>query len=334
MIKKIVEIYVPLMDGSEYEAYLGNHEDAIKEFIDLSGNIEVCFNKKPISSLKIKKLGRRSKEIKEIFKDKFLGSAISKFLKFSSEISILSKEDYKKKEEYFYSFNYFVKDYVIHLIIYSNLAKPGAFDTREGLMKTTEILEGTKIKIEEFHMLANSITNAVWLAQKYMWPPIKELPIKFSLDWLNNHWLSFENISENKIQRALNAFSYIFHNNLSSENDSPSDLFYALIGIEAIFVSGDNNIQGQVDQKTQLLLGPRKEYKKVFTELYAYRSRFIHGQLNFINKYYSGEEDITINQLLKTYEHSSYAIAILISAIQKHIEMDKNEFEYELILKN
>ena len=45
------------------------------------------------------------------------------------------------------------------------------------------------------------------------------------------------------------------------------------------------------------------------------------------------ETDIAIKQLLKTYDYSAFAISILISSLQKHIEMNKDEFEFELKLK-
>ena len=70
------------------------------------------------------------------------------------------------------------------------------------------------------------------------------------------------------------------------------------------------------------------------TQLYDYRSRYIHGQLNFINKYFTDDkQDKAIDQMLNTYEKSAFAIAILVASIQKHIEYDKEEFEFELILK-
>lgn len=334
VIKKIVDIFVPLISGREYEASLGNFNNSIDELVSLSGDIDITFKKEIISKLAIKKLTTRNKEIREIFKDKYAKGVINTILKFSSSIEIQNKEQLEQREEHYFSFEYFVEKYVQHFIIYSNLAKPGAFDTRRGIIKIQEMAGDITTTFNHFPILESSITYAVELSNKYKWPPIKELSIKKSLDWLRQHWSAFESISENRIQRALNAFSYLFHDDFLSDANASGDLFHALIGIEAIYVNGNNNIQEQVNQKSQILLGSRSDFKKIFSELYDYRSRYVHGQLNFINRFLvDDKEDIAIDQHLNTYKHSAFAIAILVSSLQKHIELDKNEFEFELILK-
>jgi hypothetical protein len=334
MITKNVDIYVPLMAEEEYEYFCGDISEAIDELVMLSDDVEVIFNKKVISKLSIKKMTCEHEEIKNIFKDKYTNSIINIFLKFSSKIEIHNVQDFEKRKEHYVSFEYFVEKYVQLLLIYSNLAKPGAFDTRDGFLKIQEVNKKNTTIINEFQMLSNSISYAIELANRYKWPPIKELSIKNTLNWLNQHWNAFESISENRIQRALNAFSYLFHNTYLSDDNSSGDLFHALVGIEAIYVDGNNNIQGQVNQKSQLLLGKRNDFKKIFNELYDYRSRYVHGQLNIVNRYFIDDnEDDAIDQILNTYDKSSFAIAILVSTLQKHIEHNKNEFFYELVVK-
>jgi len=67
--------------------------------------------------------------------------------------------------------------------------------------------------------------------------------------------------------------------------------------------------------------------------LYDFRSRFIHGQLNLSNKYYADYTDSIEQHLDKTYDNSSFAIAILIASIQKHMTLDKDELVFETVLK-
>ncbi|MCW3077942.1 MAG: hypothetical protein JWO32_2551 [Bacteroidetes bacterium] len=253
-------------------------------------------------------------------------------MKLSSEIVLKNKEDFKEREEHFMSFQYFVESYVRHILIYLNIARPGAFETRKGFIKSNETISESKIKISDFNQLMTSLNYSIEIAKKYKWPQLKELPIKKTLDWLDLQWKAFEVISASRIQRALNAFSYIFHDN--ANDNSPNDLFHALMGIEAVYVQGNSSIQDQVNLKSQLLLGKRDEFKKTFNELYDYRSRYIHGQLNFINKYFVDDKSDAIDHLLKTYEKSAFAIAILIATIQKHVEFDKTEIEFELKIKN
>jgi hypothetical protein len=219
-------------------------------------------------------------------------------------------------------------------LIYLNISKPGSFDSREGIVRTTEAI-GKKIKVKKsvFPMLCNHIELSIFSNKDKDWPRLEELKIKETLEWIDNHWSAFNNIPKNRIQRAFNAFSYLFHDNLM--DNSPSDLFFALIGIEALFVAGNESVQKQVDIKSQILLGERKSFKKQFNELYDFRSRFVHGQLNFINKYCLDDLDDDVNNhLFKSYEHSGFASLILIAAIQQHIKLNKTDLEFELKLKN
>ncbi len=330
-MKKKVEIFVPIMNGVEYSDYFGNINRVFKEFLQLSGMIEIKFQNRPISILKIQKMTKRNSEIKKVFGNQYERSVIKNFFRFYTELIIDDKKEVAEKKYHYYSLEYFVEGFVKQLLVYSNLAKPGAFDTREGKIRITEFLDTEKIQISDFTMLANSIPYSLELCEKYKWPPLKELPLNSTLTWLYHHSFALENLSKSRIQRALNAFSYLFHE--SFKDNDPGDLFFSLIGIEAIYAQNSNNIQDQVNQKSQLLLGKRNEFKKIFNELYDYRSRYIHGQLNFTNKFFFDDEESAIEQILKTYEKSAFAIAILTSTIQKHIEENKEEFEYELVLK-
>lgn len=74
-------------------------------------------------------------------------------------------------------------------------------------------------------------------------------------------------------------------------------------------------------------------FKNVFKELYGYRSRYIYGELNFINKYFVDDMSDAIDFMSKTHEKSAFAISILLATIQKHVELNKEELEFELRIK-
>jgi hypothetical protein len=328
MIKKSTSIFIPIILSEEYKNHFSRIDKIFEELVQISGEIKINFDDHFISFLNIKIVNPEDTEIRKIFNNKYRKNLT--ILEFSSEIIINNKEELETKTDDFASFEHFVTSYTTHLIIYLNIAKPGAFYTDKGVTITIDHLD--KKTKSSFPIIYNSIENSLRISKEYKWPIIKELPIKTTIDWLNNHWKAFETISSTKIQRALNAFSYLFHDNIG--DFAPNNLFHALIGLEAIYVHGNSNIQDQVNQKSQLLLGKRNDFKKIFSELYDYRSRYIHGQLNFTNKYFSNDfDDQTIDQFLNTYNKSDFATAILIASIQKHIEMNKTEFEYELILK-
>lgn len=70
------------------------------------------------------------------------------------------------------------------------------------------------------------------------------------------------------LQRAINAFSYLFSN--INEKDS-SNLFWIMLGIEALLAEDAHNIINQIKTKTSLILGEPTEYKKKLDKLYNYR---------------------------------------------------------------
>src|SRR5690606_25516916 len=97
---------------------------------------------------------------------------------------------------------------------------------------------------------------------------------------------------------------------------------------------GTSNLQDQINKKSQIFLGERQEFKKHFTKLYNYRSRFIHGEINFIHKYFT--EDATDN--LESYydefmEYKDFAVSMLLATLQKLIQENRHEIAFEYIMK-
>lgn len=327
LVTKTTEIYVPLME-TEFENYFEKFDLVLDELCLLSNTTFVHFNEELKIPLKIERL--KPEEVEKIFKTKKQRNFTKWFLKFSTQYT------FTKKSEIALSFavTHLTEMHVNYLLIYLNLAKPGAFDSRAGIT-ISRLKYGTKSKTEkgEFPMLVNVIHMSLDITKSLKWPPIRILKIKDTLEWLENHWEAFTTVPRNRIERALNAFSYLFHDNL--RDNSPSDLFFSLMGIEAIYVEGNQSVQKQVDIKSQIFLGKRNEFKKKFNELYDFRSRFIHGQLNFLNKYFIDNADTNVEKhLTKTYDNSELAVLILLSSIQQHILRNKTELEFDLVLRD
>lgn len=314
---------------TEFENHFEKFDLVLDELCELSEKIEIPFYDDLRTPLKIERL--KPEEIEKIFKSKRERNFTKRFLKFSTHYTFTNKIEV---ENLLFVVTHFTEMHVKYLLIYLNLAKPGAFDSRTGIT-ISRLKYGTKLKSErnEFPMLANVIHLSLNLIQSLKWPPIQVFKIKDTIEWLDKHWEAFTTVPRNRIERALNAFSYLFHDNLG--NNSPSDLFFSLVGIEALYVEGNEGVQKQVDIKSQIFLGKRNEFKKKFNELYDFRSRYIHGQLNFINKYYLKDADTDVeNHLFKTYDNSSLAILILLSSIQQHILLNKTDLDFELVMKD
>ncbi|MGB4776029.1 MAG: hypothetical protein WBP45_12700 [Daejeonella sp.] len=337
MMYKDVTIYTPISNTSS--AYFGKISRSIKELEKLSGYAKVKVGDQEISSIEIKYLFHRDLTIKKLFPPKaykfFPKRKIfnKHFIRFKSRLTISNLEDFEKKQDFYIDFEYEVASFVRVLIIYMNLAKPGIFKTGDGKVIIKEKTDRIEKRTEKFRPIFSLIGESLELREELMWPPISELPFKVVFDFIQNHWAGIQNIPNNRVERAINTFSYIFHDN--SLDNSASDLFYSVLGIEALFVSGHDNIQKQVDKKTQLLFGERKNFKKRFSQLYDFRSRYIHGQLDIVNRFFlNGSDDqIYSKHMVPLYDNTLFAILIFVASIQKHIELKKTELEFEYKLK-
>lgn len=337
MIYKEVTIYIPLAITS-YTEYFGKISRIAKELENLSGKIQVKHDNREIAPLDIKYFYYTNSSIKKLFPPrsyKFIRRKFysKHFIQFRSKITILNERDFDDRQDIYINFEYQVKSYVRVLLIYMNLAKPGGFKTTDGKVIIKEKLSRIEIKREKFEPILSIIGEALELREKLKWPPVKEFSIKQVFDFIENHWTAFQKTPNNRIQIALNAFSYLFHEDLV--DNAANDLFYSVLGIEALFVSGHDNIQKQVDKKTQILFGERTNFKKRFNELYDFRSRYIHGQLNIVNNYftYRLDDEVYNSHMGPLYDNTCFAVMILLASIQKHIELNKSELEFEYKLK-
>jgi hypothetical protein len=179
--------------------------------------------------------------------------------------------------------------------------------------------------------IIHKIDRAHLRAKELKWPKIDNLPLQKTLDWLDSLQNELDAISTSKISRALNAYSYLFKR--GGGEGTAAELFWALVGLEAIYVEGNTSLQAQVNLKSQKLLGERRENKKAFNEMYDFRSRFIHGDLNFINRYsiIENTEEYT-KHIFSVDDNERLAVAILIATFQKLIKNNwyKLEFEYRV----
>lgn len=338
MIYKDVTIYTPISRTS-YTEYFGKISPAVKELERLSGYIKVKAGNEEISPLEIKYLYHTDPTIKKLFPPKvyrFLPRRkfyYKHYIRFKSRLTITDPKDFQRKEKLYLNFDDEVASLVKILIIYLNLAKPGGFNTSDGKIIIKEKIDRIEKRKEKFSPILSKIGEALELRDELKWPPIKELPIKEVFDFIQGHWTAIQNIPNNRIERALNAFSYLFHKNFSEDN--ASDLFYSVLGMEALFVSGHDNIQKQVDIKTQILFGERTNFKKRFNELYDFRSRYIHGQLDIVNHFFLDglNDQIYTKHMGPLYENTLFAIMLLVASIQKHVELKKTELEFEYKLK-
>jgi|GEM_PF-4662160 len=130
---RTIEIYVPLMTPV-FRKYSGSLDDLIKELCLLSERVFVIYKGTKISPIKIEKLSKTNKELRKEVKTRDWKNYYKSLLKFSTSY----KMDSPESATIYWDFNYYsIKD-VQHLLICLNILKPGAFDTRDGVVITTQ----------------------------------------------------------------------------------------------------------------------------------------------------------------------------------------------------
>ena len=178
----------------------------------------------------------------------------------------------------------------------------------------------------ETEIILSSLDFAYEEQLKTKWPKVFGLNLTQTLEWysLNNLHTDFN--SRNKLHRAINSFSYQFSKILEKDT---SILFWTMLGIEALLAEGNTNTINQIKVKTSLILGEPKEFKKRLDKLYNYRSRFVHGDIDFPAKFSSDYDNFESEY----YEYLQFATSILLSLIRTLIIQNKSEFNFEYRLK-
>lgn len=156
-----------------------------------------------------------------------------------------------------------------------NIAFPGFFDTHGGYI----FVENEKYEDLETS-ISGSLLGAVLGARKKQWPKVEILQIRQTWNWMLKRKDFINAMGSKPIERALSAFTHIFDAN------NYEDLFYSLIGIEAIYTSGKQGVLEQLREKSVAIFGEPENYKNSLSKMYDIRSRFMHGTLNFPSKYY------------------------------------------------
>lgn len=112
-----------------------------------------------------------------------------------------------------------------------------------------------------------------------------------------------------------------------------------MLGIEALLIEGNQSITDQFRQKSILILGEPKEFKKKLSKLYDYRSKLIHGRHDIFPRFYKdysyvmNENHVDKGGTLEYFEQLNFATSILLALIRELIIAKKDCFEFEFQLK-
>lgn len=218
---------------------------------------------------------------------------------------------------------FMVNDYITRLNFLLNLSYSTNIDFLPGVLYSND---GTYLGKTEM-ITAENMMYVYEHARRMGWPKIKSISLTQTLNWYNNNNIHTLDQSKNPLHRAINAFSQLL-GDLSSNNSS--NLFWIMLGIEALLVEGNQNITTQFKEKSILILGQPKEYSKKLTKLYDYRSKLVHGSSEIFPKF-----RVDYEAHHKEYDdYLSFATSILIALIRELIYKTRTSFEFELRLKD
>lgn len=295
-----------IKDTTKIQKLLDNYEEKYKAFKEISFNVIYSskFSKK--EDLLIKELSKKHKFFKTEFIEDFL------------LIDVVFKNEKRESDEYAGITTNFL---LSRLALLVNLSYATKIDFLPGVIYSSE-----NKYLDKTEIILSSLDFAYEEQLKTKWPRIIALTLEETIDWYVSNNLHTDFNSKNKLHRAINSFSYQFSH--LHEKDT-SILFWTMLGIEALLAEGNANIINQIKVKTSLILGEPKEFKKRLDKLYNYRSRFVHGDIDFPAKYSSDYENFEEEY----YQYLQFATTVLIALIRTLISKNKSEYNFEYKLK-
>jgi hypothetical protein len=318
---------------TEDEKYRVTLYEMVDDLCGLSGQLETDLFEFGTTSLKVEMLKgnrRRLKVLEEEFGKKTLGAC--EIVRFSATVpfsdSFSKIKDVSPDEINRMFIRESVRKRVSDILIMANLSRVGSIEVKDSvLLQDGKIQKHTKIP----KMDAWFFQRAVDLSQKIKWPQLHSIGFEHVWAWVNKNIGFLNGFDKSPTGRAISAFSRVFQ---QGEDDEAIQLLWALIGIEALYVRGKVSVMEQVREKIQVVLGTQETHKKRISEMYEFRSRFMHGDLDFpglchIHDAMPDYERYSDNQM----ETVTTAIAILSASLQELIIRDWKglEFSYSVV---
>lgn len=205
-----------------------------------------------------------------------------------------------------------------------NICRVGGFHFGMGCIKKGE----QYFKLKSFSFYSSKLFE---YSLEKKWPSFENLGIQKTWKWYLKRVnpKGVDEISSSNLSRAFNAFSYLYE-----ESGYINELFWTLVGLEAIYVQGNGGITEQIKKKGQLFLGEIEEFKKRLSKMYTFRSAFIHGSKDFPS-YFHIYDDIDSYEKFNSeiFEVLLTAESMLIATLQKMAKKDMNELNFKYVIE-
>jgi hypothetical protein len=107
-------------------------------------------------------------------------------------------------------------------------------------------------------------------------------------------------------------------------------MFWALLGLEALYGRGRDGLADQLRSKSEVFLGAPAAHRRVISKMYDFRSRFIHGDLDVPFQAAPFDELSGFTERLDEAELTG--IALLVSSLQTLAAANQQELEFKYTL--
>lgn len=215
------------------------------------------------------------------------------------------------------------KKRVFDLIIAANLSRFGSMHIFRSI-----IIQDNR-EIEKFEEITcTTLYHVSKFIEEIGYPTLHKLDFLTVWNWIINRSDYLNGFSNGATGRALACFSMLF------SPEHPNELFMAIMGIEALYTKGTGNLQEQVREKSQEFLGKQESFKKIYANMYNFRSRYIHGDLNFPTPFSLDKSNKTTRYNEELEQATFYAIALLGATLQELIIHNWSGLEFNYIVSD
>lgn len=209
---------------------------------------------------------------------------------------------------------------VMHLLLAAIIAHPGAFAV-DDLLTVND--QGYLAREGPFSL---GFDGAQDRASEIGWPPLSGVSVPDAARWLMAIPGLLELEPRGPAGRAVSALSNLIARAAPGRDDAVG-LMWCMVGLEALYGEGTANLRLQLVQKSRLLLGEPAEFKKAVGELYDFRSRFIHGDVDFPLGYNRDTDESGFSETVASA--TQLALALLVSTLQELVRRDRQQLKFE-----
>jgi hypothetical protein len=232
-----------------------------------------------------------------------------------------------KEQAYFHTAALNLEHELGLLLLAANIARPGSLSAAEGFA----FVNGERVG-EAYPFYAETLFGAVEASNETGWPRLASTSIRETWEWLRGSRSMVDGVGVGRLGRALAALSHLTTDTLS--RSSSIDLFWVLLGLEALYARGNVGLKEQLLGKSEVVLGPRMENKRLFGAVYDFRSRLIHGDVDLpvrFSRFNAAEKYENFHDEL--HRNEKIALAALVGTLQWMVMNNRYELDFAYALR-